>query len=137
MEPRTDSSDSEGIREKRKTMEEAGKKAATKGVDCIIPMSSTRQSGALLLQAHLKHQFRRTPYAYQRLLHRVAQCFLSMLICRETSRNSVEALVIVNFTAMWCKPATTLEPFFTEQTLIHKDATFLPVDVVDVKVDRF
>ncbi|CAH1428671.1 unnamed protein product [Lactuca virosa] len=41
--------------------------------------------------------------------------------------------IIVNFTAMWCKPATAMEPLFEEQALIHKDATFLSVDVDEVK----
>ncbi|CAH1454725.1 unnamed protein product [Lactuca virosa] len=42
MEPRTDLSDLEDVLEKRKTMQEARKKTVTEGVDCIIPMSSTR-----------------------------------------------------------------------------------------------
>ncbi|KAB2082105.1 hypothetical protein ES319_A05G176000v1 [Gossypium barbadense] len=42
--------------------------------------------------------------------------------------------IVVHFTASWCIPSVTMNPYFEELASAFQDALFLTVDVDDVKI---
>jgi len=60
--------------------------------------------------------------------------FTSSKILNEFSKNNKDKLIIIYFTAKWCKPCKTLYPFINEKIKQYTNSYF---SIIDVDTDKY